>query len=77
MTMITQDLGTRRAIRDATGYADVHESGLTLEQVVTRIRNGEPLHWLTVHDRNGDVYDMAVDITAQPQMAEGDRPPRS
>jgi hypothetical protein len=51
--------------------------GLTLEQVVTRICNGEPLYWLTVHDSNGDVYDMVVDITAQPQMAEGDRPPRS
>ena len=34
--------------------------GLTLEQVISRIRNGQPLHWFTVRDSNGDVYDMAA-----------------
>jgi hypothetical protein len=37
-----------------------YNEALTLEQVIARVCSGEPIHWLTVHDSNGDVYDMAV-----------------
>jgi hypothetical protein len=37
-----------------------YNEALTLAQVITRLCSGEPVHWLTVYDNNGDVYDMAV-----------------
>jgi hypothetical protein len=37
-----------------------YNEALTFEQVITRLCSGEPVHWLTVHDSSGDVYDMAV-----------------
>jgi len=41
----------------------LHEA-LSLEQVIARICNGEPLGWLIVQD--GDkVYEIAVDLTEQ------------
>jgi hypothetical protein len=40
----------------------VYDQALTLEEVVNRIRNGKPFHWLVVHD--GDrVFEVAVDIS--------------
>jgi len=36
------------------------DEALTLEQVIARLCSSEPIYWLTVHDSNGDVYDIAV-----------------